>query len=56
MDPNVLVVIRAESAAEVEKLLAESVWTQMGLLETLSIEPWGGAARSLDQTSSTSRP
>lgn len=38
--PNVLIIVRAESADEVRKLLAEDVWTQSGLLETVSIEPW----------------
>ena len=55
-DVKVLLVVRADSVEEVEALLAEDIWTKMGLLETVSIEPWMLRLGSLDQTSSTSRP
>ncbi len=37
---KVLIVMRADSAAEVERLLAEDIWTKMGLLDTESIDEW----------------
>jgi uncharacterized protein YciI len=38
--PRILIVIRAGSAKEVERLLADDPWTQMGLLETESVDSW----------------
>jgi uncharacterized protein YciI len=38
--PKVLLIVRAQNDEEVEDLLASDPWTGMGLLETISIEPW----------------
>ena len=38
--PRVLHIIEAPDAAAVERALAEDPWTAMGLLRTVSIEPW----------------
>lgn len=38
--PDVLLVFRVESEAEVEARLAEDCWSAQGLLQTLWIEPW----------------
>ena len=38
---DVLLVLRAGSAAEVEARLAEDRWSVKGLLRTLWIKPWG---------------
>ena len=37
---KVLIVMRADSAAEIEQLLAQDIWTRMGLLETENVEEW----------------
>lgn len=37
---KVLIIVRADSADEVQALLARDPWSSMGMLETLSIEPW----------------
>jgi hypothetical protein len=39
-DRRVLIVMRADSAAEIEQLLAEDIWTRIGLLETESVDQW----------------
>lgn len=38
--PRVLHICAAESAAEIEAQLADDPWTSLGLLATVSIEPW----------------
>jgi len=37
---NVLLIIAAESEQAIERRLADDPWTSMGLLRTVSIEPW----------------
>jgi uncharacterized protein len=48
---RVLHVVNAPDTGAIESRLAEDPWTPMGLLKTVSIEPWtvllGGFARSL---------
>jgi hypothetical protein len=39
-DRKVLIVMRADSAAEIEQLLAEDIWTRIGLLKTESVDEW----------------
>jgi uncharacterized protein YciI len=53
---KVLLIVRANSVEEVERLLTADPWTEMGLLETDTIQPWTLRLGSLDQTSSTNRP
>jgi len=38
--PRVLHVVEAPDADGVERIMAEDPWTPLGLLRTLSIEPW----------------
>lgn len=49
--PNVLIIVRAETADEVEHLLARDPWSSMGMLETISIQPWEIRLGALDQRS-----
>lgn len=49
--PRVLIIVRANSAEDVERLLAADPWTQMGLLETESVDSWSLRLGSLDQKS-----
>jgi uncharacterized protein YciI len=37
---HVLLIIDAETEAEIEARLAEDPWTTMGLLRTVRVEPW----------------
>lgn len=37
---NVMLIIAAESEQAIERRLADDPWTSMGLLRTVSIEPW----------------
>lgn len=53
---KVLLIVRADSRGDVERLFAADVWTEMGLLETESVEAWTLRLGSLGQTSSTRRP
>ena len=46
---KVLLIVRAESAEEVEQLRAVDPWTEMGLLKTESIEPWTLRLGSVDK-------
>lgn len=38
--PNVLLIIRAEGAEEINSRLAEDCWTRSDLLRTVEIAPW----------------
>lgn len=38
--PRVMHVVRAQDVSAIERTLAEDPWTPMGLLCTVSIEPW----------------
>lgn len=44
--PRVLLLVEAGSEAEIEARLAEDPWTPMGLLRTVSVEPWEILLRS----------
>ena len=37
---DVLLVFKADSAEEIEARLADDVWTELGMLETVRIAPW----------------
>lgn len=37
---NVLLIVAAENEQAIERRLADDPWTSMGLLRTVSIEPW----------------
>jgi uncharacterized protein YciI len=40
LNHHVLLVIQAENAQAVDTILAQDIWTEKGLLETQSVEPW----------------
>jgi len=38
--PNVLLIVRAEDAEEINSRLAEDCWTRKDLLRTIEVAPW----------------
>lgn len=47
--PRVLQIMQAENAGAIEAVLAQDPWTAMGLLRTISIEPWRVLLGRLDR-------
>jgi uncharacterized protein YciI len=56
---RVLLIVNADSEAEIQRCLADDPWTSTGLLQITSIEPWNvfvGAERLAGSPAETSAP